>query len=105
MSRGAGVGIGKPSQPGDVPRQLDDALVVDVVQHEIALSRPSKPVGWGRPWRLVPMDLYMVGHGGNGSLIADTRAFREAALRKLAVLVTGFLETQASGGNSRPVCR
>src|SRR6201992_2581543 len=33
MRRGAGIGVGEPAQAWDVPGQLDDALVVNVVQH------------------------------------------------------------------------
>ena len=36
MGRGAGVGGGQPSEPGDIAGQFDDALVVDVVQHKMA---------------------------------------------------------------------
>src|SRR5882757_2962683 len=38
MRRGAGVGGGEASEPGYVAGQLDDALVVDVVQHRIEVS-------------------------------------------------------------------
>src|SRR5258705_3935922 len=38
MRRGAGVGGGEASEPGYVAGQLDDALVVDVVQHKIEVS-------------------------------------------------------------------
>ena len=32
---GAGVGVGEAAEAGDIARQFDDPLVVDVVQHEI----------------------------------------------------------------------
>ncbi len=43
VRHGAGVGVGKPSEPRDIAGQFDDALVVDVVQHKIEAS--------GLPWR------------------------------------------------------
>src|SRR5882757_4042086 len=69
MRRGAGIGVGEASDPGDIAGQFDDPLVVDVVQHKIEVSAPgaialgdrcSQPYIWvetaeiqsGRfPWR------------------------------------------------------
>src|SRR4051794_29253172 len=42
MRRGAGIGGVKPAEPGDIAGQLDDALVVNVVQHKREVS------AWGR---------------------------------------------------------
>ena len=41
MGGGAGVGVGKPAQAGDIPGQFDDPLVVDVVQH-VMRSRATR---------------------------------------------------------------
>src|ERR1700687_3689932 len=38
MRRGAGIGVGEASEPGDIAGQFDDPLVVDVVQHKIQIS-------------------------------------------------------------------
>src|SRR5215469_610051 len=45
MGRGAGIGVGKPAQTWNVPGRLDDALVVNVVQHimEVPPARPWRP--------------------------------------------------------------
>src|SRR5215470_8888026 len=61
MRGGAGVGIGKPPQSRNIPRQLDDPLVVNVVQHE-AKSR-MHPVK--RTWRVDALVLYMDANAGN----------------------------------------
>ena len=42
MRRGAGVGVGKAADPGDIAGEFDDSLVVDVVQHG---SRPRASRG------------------------------------------------------------
>src|ERR1700704_6123794 len=41
MRRGAGIGVGEASDPGDIAGQFDDPLVVDVVQHKIEVSAPG----------------------------------------------------------------
>src|ERR1700676_2777814 len=60
MRRGAGVGSGQPSEPGDIAGQFDDPLVVDVVQHKIEASGRlvRSPLAaalhgpiYGRKWR------------------------------------------------------
>src|SRR5438046_1265651 len=57
---GAGVGVGEAAEAGDIARQFDDPLVVDVVQHEIRCpGRRSE-----RPWRLGFIVLYMDRNGG-----------------------------------------
>src|SRR5690348_16796094 len=58
VGRGAGIGVGKPAQTWDVPGQLDDALVVDVIQHMMEVP-PD------RPWRPGVTVLYMEGPGRN----------------------------------------
>src|SRR3954454_24061146 len=35
VRRGTGVGIGQPTEPWNIAGELDDALVVDVVQHDL----------------------------------------------------------------------
>src|ERR1041384_6430287 len=35
MGGGAGVGVGEAAEAGDIPREFDDPLVIDVIQHEI----------------------------------------------------------------------
>src|SRR5437899_3297352 len=60
MGGGAGVGVGEAAEAGDIARQFDDPLVVDVVQHEIRCpGRRSE-----RPWRLGFIVLYMDRNGG-----------------------------------------
>src|ERR1700748_3545615 len=64
MRGGTGIRCVKPSQPGDVAGQFDDALVVDVVQHGInglrragqapLASAPLSPIyGW-QWWKKSP---------------------------------------------------
>ena len=47
MRRGAGVGRGEPSEPGDIAGQFDDALVVNVVQHKIEVSGSPGAIALG----------------------------------------------------------
>ena len=67
---GAGVGVGQPADAGDIARQLEDPLVVDVVQHEIRCpGRRSE-----RPWRLGFTVLYMDSNGGKTARRSPTAA-------------------------------
>src|SRR6266851_4307809 len=60
MRRGAGVGIGQPSEPRNIAGQFDDAPVVDVVQHDLALGDPA-----AASWLLRNSALYRCRGGGN----------------------------------------
>jgi hypothetical protein len=54
------MGVGETAEAGDIARQFDDPLVVDVVQHEMRCpGRRQK-----RPWRLGFIVLYMDRSGG-----------------------------------------
>src|SRR6202012_4040789 len=53
MRRGAGIGVGEPAQAWDVPGQLDDALVVNVVQHMMEV--PPDGLGGRMSWSYIWM--------------------------------------------------
>src|SRR5256885_3372912 len=60
MGGGAGGGGGEAAEAGDIARQFDDPLVVDVIQHENRCpGRRSE-----RSWRLGFIVLYMDRNGG-----------------------------------------
>src|ERR1700687_1818455 len=57
MGGSAGIGVGKPSQPGNIPGQLQNSAVVDLVQHGFkaaimgaAASLPPAPERIYRDW-------------------------------------------------------
>src|SRR5215468_519039 len=49
MRGGAGMGIGKAAQAGDIARKFDDPLVVDVVQHRSKSSFPPRDAPLAAP--------------------------------------------------------
>src|SRR6478735_2592661 len=57
---GAGMGVWEAAEAGDIARQFDDPLVVDVVQHEMRCPGRRRK----RPWRLGFIVLYMDSSGG-----------------------------------------
>src|ERR1700754_227778 len=58
VSGGTCVGVGEPAQAWNIPGQLDDAIVVNVIQHRMEF--PSV-----RAWRPDVMVLYMEASGRN----------------------------------------
>jgi hypothetical protein len=64
------VGVGEAAEAGDIARQFDDPLVVDVVQHEVRVPGGGRK----RPWRLGFIVLYMNRNGGK-----TARPFAKAA--------------------------
>src|SRR5689334_15637265 len=64
MRGGGSIWVGQATEARNIPRQLDDPLVVDVVQH-VMESEGATPASWrDRPWRPSSRVLYRVGTGG-----------------------------------------
>src|SRR6478735_1844545 len=60
MGGGGGIGVRQSPEARNIPGQLDDPLVIDVVQH-VMESNTYLP---DRPWRARSTVLYMAGTGG-----------------------------------------
>src|SRR5690242_10983674 len=60
MGGGGGIRVRQPSEARNIPGQLDDPLVIDVVQH-VMESNTYLP---DRPWRARSRVLYRGGTGG-----------------------------------------
>src|SRR5260221_9013062 len=64
MGCGAGVGVGEAAEAGDIARQFDDPLVVDVVQHRWKSRAGLRKRPCKCPWRQGFTVLYMDRNGG-----------------------------------------
>src|SRR5690242_7088007 len=64
MGGRAVIGVWQAARMGDVPGEFDDALVVDVVQHEARSWRRNPPSALQRPWRVGLAILYMDANAG-----------------------------------------
>src|SRR5258705_12196427 len=97
MGSGAGVGVGEAAEAGDIARQFDDPLVVDVVQHENRCpGRRSE-----RSWRLGFIVLYMDRNGRK-----TARPFTEGVPKRKPIRPPTYCDgTQASGGKTAPSAR
>src|SRR3954447_9453748 len=59
MGGGAGIGVGEAAEAGDIARQFDDSLVVDIVQHRSG-SRAGLlkcPCGYLQGWKYLRKSL------------------------------------------------
>ena len=93
MRGGAGVGRGEPSEPGYIAGQFDDALVVDVVQHKIEVSRLPAATALGERGLQA---LYMGWQRRKYSPAISLRRLKWKPVRPAAAHI--YCGTQASGG-------
>src|SRR4051794_2508729 len=100
MGRGTCIGVRKPTEARNIAGQLDNALVVDVVQHVME----SNASGRDRPWRAPSRVLYRGGTGGktvqqSGGVIQK----HAAAVRVVGLFAETILFRRPAA--CRPVCR